>query len=643
MQLLEIEASNFRAYEKLHLSTVPSGLTLVTGPNNAGKCSLLTALDVAALWDSEASYGRYGANPSLRVRFSLSEGERISLLTGRSNVDPDPGVAVAAGDLEWVEWQFDQVEKKLIPFQIISPLKGKVRVLALLVREGSQYAVHAAPPIAGWDGNTLQANVGLDLEAAVLAMSKPGRISSLGGLLRCYLRWQRGYFHFDPLRRSRAREVPLASHTALERDGQNLAEVLLHLQHNDPEAWTRLGEHLEGIVPDVGQLMTPTSQGMFHVAFRDKMNGVKFLHNLKDVGTGVEQVLLTLVAGMSSSAQTIVLEEPETGLHPAAQRALLSVIQDWARRGRTFFISTHSPVFLDWASSNVIEVRRENGASEARPVSSNREEVLRALGVRLSDAMSAERLLVVEGKSDELILQKWFPRLISDPAVAIIRGEGGDSARHVDILAKWLEQADRVGLRKILYIRDRDELPRRLLKKLEGQESAFLLPCREIENLLLDFAVLPSHLAKLGAKNVPSSSELEGRTRMVADSLRQVVVMKRTAWDLEPLRFVDNKSRDRMARAGTEKEGMIEEVISRIPKPEAYAEFIRDRWDDNEQQVASCWDRDWRVLAPGFELLNHVYKEYLNRSFDKVVDGPILAGDVPPPAELVEIVEKFVR
>ncbi|MFF9275040.1 AAA family ATPase [Streptomyces griseosporeus] len=644
MQLLEVRARNFKAYEKLNLTTGPSGLTLVTGPNNAGKSSLLTALDVIAMMPSEASPGRYGKPPTVQARFSLSPTERSAVMHGGKPLSKTLADSFEKdGTLEWVGWEFRQYDGQMVPAAIIAPFHGDVTRIAEIRQEGNQFQI-LAPGIelVRWE-KVPNPHVGYDLENAKRAMSAPGPLSSLNNLLRLYLEWRRGYFHFDPLRRSRAREVPLASHERLEGDGQNLAEVLLHLQHNDPEAWRRLSDLIESIVPGVGQLMTPTSQGMFRIAFRENREEGIFLHNIKDVGTGVEQILLTLVAGLTSSAQTIVLEEPETGLHPAAQRALLRVIQEWTNEGRDFYISTHSTVFLDWATSNILEVRRENDTSTVQRVAENREDVLHALGVRLSDALSAERLLVLEGKSDELILQEWFPHLFGDPKVAVIRGEGGDSARHVDILSKWLEKADRMSLRKILYIRDRDELPQRLLTKLSASESAFLLPCREIENLLVDFSSLSIHLGSCGATPAPSPSDIEAHARSAADGLRRTVIMKRTAWDLEPLRYVDNKSRAQMARDDVSREEMVARVTSSIPDREEYAAFVRARWDDNEKQVNEAWERDWKLLAPGFEMLSSIYQKYLNRSFNKVADGPKLAAKVHPPAELSLIVDAFVQ
>jgi predicted ATPase len=60
----------------------------------------------------------------------------------------------------------------------------------------------------------------------------------------------------------------------------------------------------------------------------------------------------------------VVLEEPETGLHPAAVSAVLLIVLDLLARGYRVCLSTHSPHVLDvvWA----LQTLKEEGASSDR-------------------------------------------------------------------------------------------------------------------------------------------------------------------------------------------------------------------------------------------------------------------------------------
>ena len=224
---------------------------------------------------------------------------------------------------------------------------------------------------------------------------------------------------------------------------------------------------MDTIVPHIGQLEVRTGGNQMQAVFA--AGDVEL--NLKDLGTGVEQLLMTLVVGLTEAPPlTLVIEEPETNLHHAAQRALLGLLKDWSA-DRQIVAATHSPVMLDWSpgGERLWHVIKEPDHSVVRPVDADPAGLLAALGVRLSDVLSATRVLVLEGPSDEDVLEAWFPDILRSPAVAVLHGGGGDNARHADRLAEWLARVDKIGLRRVLYLRDRDELSPRALKTLRPQ------------------------------------------------------------------------------------------------------------------------------------------------------------------------------
>ena len=60
---------------------------------------------------------------------------------------------------------------------------------------------------------------------------------------------------------------------------------------------------------------------------------------------------------------TIIIDEPELGLHPAAISILAELIQDTAKRTQVI-IATQSPALIDqFAIEDIIVVNRENGES----------------------------------------------------------------------------------------------------------------------------------------------------------------------------------------------------------------------------------------------------------------------------------------
>ena len=75
--------------------------------------------------------------------------------------------------------------------------------------------------------------------------------------------------------------------------------------------------------------------------------GANDLVSIADVGFGVSQVLPVLVALLvARQGQFVYIEQPETHLHPRAQRALAQIFADAATRQATVVVETHSLLFV---------------------------------------------------------------------------------------------------------------------------------------------------------------------------------------------------------------------------------------------------------------------------------------------------------
>jgi predicted ATP-dependent endonuclease of OLD family len=400
------------------------------------------------------------------------------------------------------------------------------------------------------------------------------------------------------------------------------------------------------IVPGVGQLMVPVNNNLVSIEFRDE-EVTSYRHNLKDLGTGVEQLLLTLVVGLTQAAATVVMEEPETGLHPGAQRALLGLMRNWSE-SRLFVASTHSATMLDWSSPNtrVISVSRAGVESTATIVTADRAEVLRELGIRLSDVLSAERILILEGRTDKDVFDVWFPDTIRDPYIAVVDGEGGYNARHADLFMKWLGTVDQLGPRRVLYARDRDELSAKFLERLKNSPNVYILPSRELENLLLDSEALTFLInEERNKKNQETitSAEVESALKDLAGQFKDIVVLKRVMAELaEPIRLIDAELRKELTKIKADQAILTARVLDRVPEKSTIEESIAESWQRNSEAVENTWNRDWRNIVPGADLLGSLWQKFLGRGYSKPADGPAIARKMKyPPEGLAEILVKF--
>ncbi|MCE3030291.1 AAA family ATPase [Streptomyces sp. CMSTAAHL-2] len=646
-ELIHIRGRDFRGYRNFSVDLRGNGLFLVAGPTNSGKSALLSAFDVVAGGEFTDSV-RHAKGIASRVtaRWSLSAEERTQLLSGSSETEQ---LLADTDTAHWMEWVFSEHDGYIWPTRVTVQWHGEERTIALLQSSapGSFEFSIADFPLTGESHDlTRRSSGGGSHPPSDTLHHFQGYANGLPH--KILTEWRRGYFHFRPLRESAGRKVQLAGVTPLlETNGENLATVLLHLYTNRPDVWQTLQEHVTSIVPDVGQLMVPVENTSVEVVFRDNSSGVR--HNLKDLGSGVEQLLMLLIVGLTESANVVVLEEPETGLHASAQRAILTLLQTWSA-DRLFMASTHSAALLDWHSptTSVLAVSRKDGESVATPVTTERAALLQELGVRLSDVLSAERILIVEGPTDKEILDTWFPAVLNNPRVVIIRGGGGYNARHAGLFASWLDEADGLGQRRVLYIRDRDELSAEFLSKLEASENVYVLPCRELENLVLDEraiqTVINAERERLSMEAV-TVEDIGTATRELADKLQQVVVLKQVMADLaDPIRLVDNSLRSKLAKASADKDVLSAEVVARVPTATTIEAKISSTWEQHAGEISSNWDSDWKKLAPGADVLQGLWLKYLNRGYGKSKDGLALAEAMEqPPQVLEELLDKFMQ
>lgn len=114
----------------------------------------------------------------------------------------------------------------------------------------------------------------------------------------------------------------------------------------------------------------------------------------------------------------LLLEEPESHLHPQAIHRLKSVLSDISTINQVI-CTTHSPIIVEKGivSNNIIV--QKNKATQAKSIA----EIRDSLGITMSDNLSSAYLvLLVEGSEDKLILTKWLQLKSSELKSAIEKG-----------------------------------------------------------------------------------------------------------------------------------------------------------------------------------------------------------------------------
>ena len=652
MLLREVSVENFRAFRHAGLRLPENGLVLIVGANNSGKSALLSALDVVAGDQGDVSSLKHVGSPGgcrVNALFSLTQDERVHLLAGAA----EPERLLADGAATSLEFGFTEAANApnwgLKPLGLTEirgywPGQGMVPFIntTMELENGRQNLSIAA----GLQGNRPSPD-SMDLVGADRSVGRPDWLDGLvhGSPQACWIsepltKWRSSYYHFRALRQGTERSQGLASDKRLNPTGANLSAVLHGLVTDQPLLFKRLGELIAEIVPGIGQLQVRTIGGQ-RVVFETNTGDI----NMKDLGTGVEQLLMVLTVGLMEGPPFILLiEEPETNLHPAAQRALLGLLQSWAA-DKQIVAATHSTVMLDWApgGDGLRLVTREHDSSDVNPVGEDRLAVLHSLGVHPSDILSADRVIIVEGASDEDVLRVWFPEMLRNPRVAVLQGQGGDNARHAARLADWLAGTDRLGLRQVLYIRDRDELSPRVIRKLRDSQTVHVLARRELENYLLDVVTLATvfEMQVPPGTRAPSAADIEASMIAAAESLRNTIIVNRVARQIvPPQQLMDTDLRHELAGASAAE--ISTAVLERLMTPVALHEQVTRLWDGTAAGVEAHSGADLLDIAPGKDVLDAVFMQFIGRHYKPRVDGVTIARAMLPPPEIDQLIGEFL-
>jgi hypothetical protein len=235
--------------------------------------------------------------------------------------------------------------------------------------------------------------------------------------------------------------------------------------------------------------------------------------NLNESGSGVGQVLATLYVVLTArEPQIIILDEPQSFLHPGAVRKLVEVLRHYTKDKHQLIIATHSPTVITSADpATVTMIRQEGGESLFESIdikeTAAQRVYLSEVGARLSDVFGYDRVLWVEGETEErcfpLILRSLTEERLMGTAILRVQHTGDFNRKNADNVIRIYERLSHLegGLVPLVvgFIFDRDnrsEKEQADLKRLSNRRIHFIGK-RLFENYLLNStaitAVLQSH------------------------------------------------------------------------------------------------------------------------------------------------------
>lgn len=209
-----------------------------------------------------------------------------------------------------------------------------------------------------------RAEAGISVWADHRLPDAPERLSRDGEVHAAIAGWSVHHFaDTAPMRRA----VDPADHHELAEDGGNLAAVLADIRSTHPAAYQQILAALQQLVPDLDDLHLEPAGPDDLVRLQWRQTGDTHLFQPAQLADGALRFLaLATVLLQPEPPATLVLDEPDLGLHPLALRRLAGLLHAASARAQ-LIIATQSPELVrTFAPDDIILVERRHGASELR-------------------------------------------------------------------------------------------------------------------------------------------------------------------------------------------------------------------------------------------------------------------------------------
>lgn len=389
-----------------------------------------------------------------------------------------------------------------------------------------------------------------------------------------------------------------------QRIGRSEAESLLQLKikRGGPERMSAVQAIVRGLL------------GVHIDAFRDdersapEMDVDRFL--VEANGAGIREALRIVLDLELKCPQLVLVEEPEVHLHPGLARVVANYLREKSGDVQ-MFVTTHSTEFVDSVSfQNAYLVSKDKDGKTACQLVEAEAEALRIpaeLGLRLSTVFMFDRLLFVEGPSDEGVIRSLAQKLGVDLTKCNL---GFVQMGGVKNFANFAADAtlDLLSRRQVSmwFLVDRDEMEdddvKRMVARLGNRAHLKVLRRRELENYLLNDEGVRAFVAEKlkAAKKTSDGATPEAVRKAIGEAVKslksEVVRLKLERRVLTPVYLQSRK----YTGTAEERIGAAAADLNR-----RLAELGKEK-DCIQEKIDERWDADGVNLVPGTLVLEKV-------------------------------------
>ncbi|MDR1111685.1 MAG: AAA family ATPase [Deltaproteobacteria bacterium] len=337
--LERITIEGFKSFRNLKNFVFNPGLNILIGPNGAGKSNFIDffrVMEQLSLRGLADYVGRYG-----RAETFFFQGTKTTRVI----------------NIEMV------ILGMTYSFSLLPTVEGRVEVkgesLSGTRDDGSRIE---GPRIGPNTNRPAESNLGSPTRVGGVVDSKiPERM-----ILDVIAGWRAYHFRdtspFSPLRK----EASIFNSGELFADGSNLPAVLWGLKANRPQAYENIVLSMRQIMPVFDDFVLEpeqrdaTQDRFVRLCWRER--GSRYVYQPWQMSDGALcSLALVTVLRQPDPPPTIIIDEPELGLHPSTLDFMVGLMH-WASEKTQLIVATQSPDLLrTMEPENVIVVHQRNG------------------------------------------------------------------------------------------------------------------------------------------------------------------------------------------------------------------------------------------------------------------------------------------
>jgi predicted ATPase len=364
MKIESIEINGYRSVKELRLKL--GDVTVLVGPNGCGKSNIYQAIKLGAasargqLASEIISEGGINSilwagklhkhdDPYVRIAIAFEDDLSYELEIGR--VPYSDRISMDPGKLLTIFRHDPDVKRELVQ------IKNGKKKIALLSREGGSITAR------NMDGRNAQYPGTIDQTESVLSeIREPHKFPELSSLRTEFCSW-RFYHTFRTDLDSPIRQPQQATLTnVMSNDGANLASAIatiIAVGHAE-----RLFALIESAFPN-SKLVVGEDNG--EIALYMNAPGVWRPLSCREFSDGTLQYLCLLAALLTPRpAPFVVLNEPETSIHPSLFKPLAELILDASKHSQ-ILLTTHAKELADLIkkhkNARIVELEKKEGAT----------------------------------------------------------------------------------------------------------------------------------------------------------------------------------------------------------------------------------------------------------------------------------------